>query len=183
MIITINGLEGSGKDTVGKLLADRLGYRFYSIGDLFGKLAQEAGMTLMEYTMHCETDEKGDREVDEYQESLGKKEDDFVIVGRMSAHFIPHAFKVFLKVDIGEGARRVFQDLGNRPDEHYSSQEETRESMIARRKSNEKRYMDLYHVNPFRESMYDLVIDTTDITAKEVAELIFNELKKIDDSK
>ena len=35
--------------------------------------------------------------------------------------------------------------------------------MLERRKSNEKRYMDLYHVNPFSESLYDLVVDTPSI--------------------
>ncbi|MCK5614279.1 cytidylate kinase family protein [Candidatus Pacearchaeota archaeon] len=178
MIIAINGLEGSGKDTVAKLLAKELDFKFYSMGDLFGKLAREKGMTLVEYHRHCETDDNGDREVDEYQETLGKKEDNFVIVGRMSAHFIPHAFKVFLSVDIDEGARRVHQDLGNRPDEHYSSVTETRESILERRKSNEKRYMDLYKINPFQESMYDLVVDTTKIPAREVVEQILTALRK-----
>ena len=161
-----------------RLLASKLGYRFYSIGNLFGKLAQDRGMTLVEYHRHCETDDKGDKEVDDYQKALGRKEDNFVIVGRMSAHFIPHAFKVFLTVGIDEGARRVFQDIGNRSDEHYSSVGEAQESMLKRRKSNEKRYMELYKVNPFQESMYDLVIDTTKIPAVEVVEMVLETLRK-----
>lgn len=32
MIVTISGESGSGKTTVGKLLADKLNYRFYSGG-------------------------------------------------------------------------------------------------------------------------------------------------------
>ena len=46
MIITISGIPGSGKTTVGRMLAEKLGYKFYSIGDLRGKMAMERGMTI-----------------------------------------------------------------------------------------------------------------------------------------
>ena len=178
MIISICGLEGSGKDTVGKELARRLGHKFYSIGDLFGEMAKKKGMGLVEYHEYCERDDIGDREVDKYQEELGEKDDNFVIVSRLGAHFIPHAFKVLLKVELEEGTRRIFQDLKNRHDESYSNLEETRESIKKRQKSNEKRYMKLYRVNPYDEKGYDLVIDTTHITAMEVVEQILGELRK-----
>ena len=50
MKITISGLPGSGTTTVAKLLAERLGYKLISAGDVFRKLAMERGMTLEEFS-------------------------------------------------------------------------------------------------------------------------------------
>ena len=44
MIITISGWPGSGKTSVGKLLSKKLGYQFYSMGDLRGKVALEKNL-------------------------------------------------------------------------------------------------------------------------------------------
>ena len=89
MIITISGAPGSGKTTVARLLAKKLGYRHYSIGDLRGEIALRKGITIDELNKLGEKDPSSDREVDEYLESLGKKEDNLVIDCRMGFHFIP----------------------------------------------------------------------------------------------
>ena len=41
MIITISGLHGTGKSTIGKKLAENLGIRYYSTGQAFRELANE----------------------------------------------------------------------------------------------------------------------------------------------
>ena len=177
MIITISGHPGSGKDTVGKILAERLSYKFYSMGDLRGKLAEEKHLSLGDLLKQNEASPEVDNRLDEYQKNLGKREDNFVIVGHTSARFIPHAFKVLLTVDPAEGAKRVFSDSANRPDEHYSSLEETKAALDEILKSNKKRYKKFYSFDPYEKEGYDLVIDTTNISAKEVSEKILKELK------
>src|SRR5689334_16245543 len=97
MIISITGAPGTGKTSVGKLLAKRLGYNFYSVGDLRGKMAMERGLTIDELNKLGEKDASTDTMADDYQRELGRKEDNFIIEGRLSWHFIPHSFKVFLK--------------------------------------------------------------------------------------
>lgn len=178
MIIAICGFPGAGKDTVGKELARRLGYRFYSTGDMLGAVAKKRGISINELVKHAEGDESVDRDIDKFSKELGGKEDDFVISSHMAAHFIPQAFKVMLKVDMEEGARRVVQDSPNREDESYSSHEHARESMTKILETNKKRYLKLYNHNPYEGKGYDLVIDTTRITAKEVVESILKELRK-----
>lgn len=54
------------------------------------------GMTLAEYNKLGETDPSTDIEVDEYQKKLGETEDNFIIEGRTSWHFIPHSLKFLL---------------------------------------------------------------------------------------
>ena len=177
MIITICGYSGSGKDTVGKELARKLGYRFYSVGGIRRDMARKRGMTIQEFNKLGEKEEFTDKEPDKYQAELGKKEDDFVIVGRTSAHFIPHAFKIMLKVDLDEGARRIFTDK-DRDHEKYSNIEEAKELVRKRDESDKRRYMKYYGIDPYDEKGYDLVIDTTNITAMEVVEKILSEFRK-----
>jgi cytidylate kinase len=178
MIIAICGEAGSGKSSVGRELAHRLGYRFFSVGDLRRAMARKRGLSLAEFNKLGEKEAFTDKEADKLQEELGKKEDNFVIVGRTSAHFIPHAFKVFLDADLDERAKRVFQDSKNREEERYSSVEEAREAILERRRSDEMRYRKYYGINPFDKKGYDLVIDNTKIGISEVVDLIMAELRK-----
>jgi cytidylate kinase len=175
MIITISGLPGSGKSTVGRLLAKRLGYMFYSIGELRGMWAVERGMSINELNKLGEREEWTDKDADDYQTRLGKREDNFVIDGRLSFHFIPHSFKVFLTVQMPEGARRIFDD--ERVDEEGESLQGLQESLEERIKSDDRRYRKLYGLD-FRDSHhYDVVIDTTDLTPEQVADKIIQALK------
>ncbi len=167
MIITISGMPGSGKSTVGKILAKQLGYRFYSMGDLRGKMALERGMKLDELNKLGESEEWTDREVDEYQKKLGQTEDNFVIDGRLSWYCIPQSFKVFLTVKIEEGARRIFKK--QRPDEQHAA---TVEDMVAqirsRVASDNTRYRKWYGVQFDDPKNYNLTLDTTALPPKQV---------------
>jgi cytidylate kinase len=178
MIIAICGEAGSGKSSVGRELAQRLGYEFYSAGDLRRAMARKRGISIAELNVIGEKEGFTDKEVDKIQEELGRSEDNFVIIGRTSAHFIPHAFKVFLDADLDERARRVFQDSKNREEERYSSLEEAKEAIVKRRESDEMRYRKYYGINPFDKKDYDLVIDNTKIGISEVVDLIMAELRK-----
>lgn len=167
MIITISGLPGSGKSTIGKRLAKQLGYRFYSMGDLRGKMAMERNMSIDQLNKLGESEEWTDQEVDEYQKKLGQTEDNFVIDGRLSWHFIPQSFKVFLTVNVEEGARRIFKR--QRPDESpVKSVEEMAAQIRARIASDNTRYQKWYGVQFDDPKNYNITIDTTAISPKQV---------------
>ncbi|MBI4280635.1 cytidylate kinase family protein [Candidatus Uhrbacteria bacterium] len=175
MIITLSGLPGSGKSTVGRRLAERLGYRFYSMGDLRGKMALERHLTIDELNVLGEKEEWTDREVDEYQEKLGKTEDNLVIDGRLSFHFIPPSFKIFLTVDPRVGAERIF--ARQRPDEKTASSiEELQKQLQERVASDEARYGRWYGLNFRHPKNFDLVIDSTNLAPEEVVNRILKTL-------
>jgi len=177
VIITISGFPGSGKTTVGKMLAERLGYRFYSMGDLRGKMAMERGLTIDELNRLGESEAWTDEDADEYQRKLGKREDDFVMEGRLSFHFIPHSVKVFLAVDPGIGAERVFRN--QRPDEErQESVEGVRKMLEERTESDRKRYRKYYGIDCFDRKHYDIVVDTTRLTKEQVVEKILSFIEK-----
>ena len=110
MIITVSGVAGSGKGSVCRMLSERLKFNYYSIGDLRRMMARDRGMTLEEFNKLGETHAFTDKDADDYQAALGQKEDNFIMEGRMSYHFIPHSIKIFLYVDPHVASKRIFND-------------------------------------------------------------------------
>ena len=179
MIITLAGYPGAGKSTVGKLLAQELGYNRYSMGDLQRRLAAENGMTLEEWNAAEEEDDTHDRMIEDYQTKLGKEEDNFIVDGRLSWFAIPHSLKIFLNVDPDEGARRIFEHAqeGARPNQKtFESADEVKKASKERIASENKRYMAYYGVTYDNFENFDLVIDTTDIPPEEVVRQIIDKM-------
>ncbi len=171
MIISISGLPGSGKTTVGKILAKWLDYKFYSMGDIRGKMATERGMTIDELNQLGEKEEWTDTDVDQYQKELGEKENNFIVEGRLSFHFIPKSVKIFFTVDSRTGAERIFRD--QRPDEEKrDSVEEVMDMLRERVESDRKRYKKYYGVDFTNTVHYDFVVDSTNIPTEEVVEKV-----------
>lgn len=180
MIISLAGRQGSGKTTVGKILAEKLWFERFSTGDFMREMAMEKGMSLMELNTFSETDGgKIDAILDERQKKLWQEKDNFIIDARLAWHFIPHSFKVYLTVDDFVGASRIVGDSAN-PLRHstdvHASIEEAMETTKARRESESKRYMNLYHVDNHDLTHYDLVIDTTNTPPAEVVQQILDTL-------
>jgi cytidylate kinase len=172
MIITLSGVPGSGKTTAAKLLAEKLGWPSYSVGGLRGDMALERGLTIDELNKLGETDDWTDTLVDEQQHQLGTTQDNFVIEGRLSWHFIPHSFKILLLCDPAAAATRVFeakkhQTLDRSDEPTYATLEEARAVIDARTASDVKRYQTHYGLDYRDPSHYDLVLDTTHNTGPE----------------
>ena len=176
MIITIAGNMGSGKTTVAKMLAKRLGYPHYSGGQFMREMAKQRGIGFLELTKMALIDDSIDFQIDEMIKKKGETEDNFIIEGRIAFAFIPHSFKVFLRVEPSEGARRIFQS--NRSDEKENTTiQKTVQNIQIRHDSENQRYRVLYNLNPDEEGHYDLIVDTTSIPVQEVTDLIVNALK------
>lgn len=176
MRVTISGEAGSGKSVVGKLVAEKLGLKHYSMGDMMKRMAAEKGMTLPEFNKLGEKDESIDKSIDKFQTELGKKEDDFVIDGRLSFLFIPSAIKIFLDADLRTRAMRILND--NREEEKYSTVDDAMQQLEKRHESDRKRYVEYYGVDCYTKSFYDIVIDTTNLSIEEVADEVIERIKK-----
>ncbi|MBM5789738.1 hypothetical protein FJZ23_01460 [Candidatus Parcubacteria bacterium] len=181
MILTLTGLPGAGKSTIAKLLSERLQIPWYSMGDLRGKLARERGLSIDELNALGETEAFTDKDVDAYQTKLGKEQDNFIVDGRLSWHFIPHSFKIFLDINEDEAARRIFSAAkqGLRKDEKpYGSVEEVKKRVKSRIASDQKRYQKYYGLTYLDRRHYHLVIDTTDLTPAQIVERVLDRLTK-----
>lgn len=181
MIITLTGLPGSGKSTVADALSKKFNLKRYYMGELRREMARERGLTLEELNKLGETEDWTDKLVDDYQKKLGETEDNFIIEGRTSFFLIPNSLKIFLSVDLKIGAERIFKEIQNstedkRNEGKFTSVEETLESLKARIESDTKRYQKYYGVDVLDPAHFNIVFDTTNLTADEV---IQNLSKKI----
>lgn len=178
MIISINGNNGSGKSTCAKRIAEKLNWPYYGMGNLRRQKAKALGLSLEEYNELGEKNPVTDLEVDEYQAKLGQEQDNFIIDGRTSWHFIPHSLKIFLNVDELEGAKRIFHSLQKTNDRNegkgLNSVEDVLESSRKRKKSDDYRYMKYFSIDVYDLKNYDFVIDTTDLSKDEVFETIMD---------
>jgi CMP/dCMP kinase len=182
MIISISGAEGAGKSTIAKMLAEKLGWPRHYIGGIRRQKAAERGLTLAEYNKLGESDPSTDVEVDEYQRKLGLEQDDFVIEGRTSWHFIPHSFKVFLDVRMEEAAKRIYLALQENCERNegkdLDSEAAVLESLKKRRESDRIRYRKYFNIDVFDLSHYDLVLDTSDLGVEDVFERLWQVIQE-----
>ena len=175
-IITIAGTVGSGKSTAAKLLAKKLGYKHYSMGDFQREIAEERGISLLELSKMEERDRSIDEEVDQRQIKLGREEDNFVIDSRLGFHFISNSVKIFLDASFEERAKRILADKIRK--EHNVNLENTKKNMKVRKTSEQKRYKKYYNLDPYDKKHYDLIVDTTSISAEEAVDKIIEFTKK-----
>jgi len=172
-IISITGDLGSGKSTVSKLLCERLRYDYIYTGNIQREIAKRYNMTTLELNKYSETHPEIDEEIDATFKALNDSAN-LIVDSRLAWFFIPKSFKVFLQTEVSVSASRISSDKW-RETENYTSQDEAIEMIIARRDSEIKRYMNLYNVNCTEASNFDLIIDTSYITPKEVADRIVAE--------
>ncbi len=162
MIITIGGPIGSGKTTVAKAIADKFGFTHISAGVVFREMADEKGITLEEFSKLAEENHEFDRELDKRQIELAKKAENAVIDGRLSGWLIDADLKVWLKASLETRAKRV----SGRDDKDYGK---ALEDVRARGDSELTRYKEIYDIDLRDLAPYDIVINTANFSAEEVA--------------
>lgn len=170
MKITISGTPGSGKSTVGKAIAEEFGLKHFSTGDFMRALAEKKGVSLRQLSGLAEKDPVIDHKIDEYSESLGRTEDDFVMDSRLAFHFIPDSLKVFLKCDTVVAAGRIYGDVvaeRRSQEKDIRSREDAILAVKERMRSERERYLKYYDIDIDDESNYDIVIDTSSLSQDE----------------
>jgi cytidylate kinase len=172
-IISLTGDLGSGKSTVSALLIESLKYDYVYTGKIQREIADRYNMTTLELNKYAETHPEIDEEIDSTFKSLNSSSN-LIVDSRLAWFFIPDSFKVFLKTDTMVAVNRIWAD-NQRKSEKYTSKEEAAEKITARKASENKRYMELYGANCVDLSNFDLVVDTSFITPREVADKILSE--------
>lgn len=166
-IITITGEIGSGKSTVGRILAASLGYEHISTGMMQRKVAAQRGLTSLELNELSMGDRGLDDAIDSYVRKLNDQGSRLVLDSRLAWHFIQHAFNVFVYVDPVVGARRVLAN--KRAQEVHADVADAVRNNLRRKHLEDERFARLYGVHCDAPENYHLLIDSTWATPETVA--------------
>jgi predicted cytidylate kinase len=172
--ITVSGTPGSGKTTVAKLLEKKLGINYINSGMIFRKEAKKYNMNLEEFGIYCEKNSDIDKELDTRQIEILEK-GNVILEGRLSGWLAYKnnisSLKIFINADITTRAKRIV----NREEGNI---EKRKQEIIKREKSEELRYKNYYNIDLKDNSIYDLVINSTDKSPTEIVEIILKKLDK-----
>lgn len=176
MIITISGLHGTGKSTIGKLIADALKIKYYSTGEVFRELAKQKEMTIEEFTAYAENNPNIDVELDKKVIELAKQ-GNILIDSQLSGFLLKDIadFKIHLICPINVRVER----MATRDQTSYH--EKIVETKL-REESELERFNRLYDVDlndlEIINKIFDLIIDTENLTIQQIVYLILSKLKE-----
>ena len=171
--IAISGRSGCGNTTISKMVADSLGLHF--INFTFRTLAQERGLDLKTVLKLAANDDSWDREVDTRQVQLARESGGCVIGSRLAIWMLEEAdLKVYLNASAQTRAERIVKREGGNIDEVAAFTAE-------RDRQDHSRYLRIYNIDTDDYSFVDLVIETDDLSPREIADLIIEKARQIDD--
>ena len=181
-IITLSGKPGSGKSSTADRVAELLGYTRYSAGDMVRSYIRKKRITLDAFNKMAEDDHNIDHEIDEELREL-RNHTDIVIDSRLGFYWIPESFKVYLDLDVDVAAARIFKDSVSNELREYNQDPDVSilevQRLVHLRLENEKRrFRSLYGVNPYSNSNFDLIINTSRHSPQTVALTVFDTYKK-----
>ena len=177
-IISLAGDLASGKGAVSRELAERLKYEIYRNGEYFRKLAKENNMDVTTFNEYVKTHPEIDIQIENSCKEYAKTHDNLVIDARLGWYAVPESFKIYLQVDINVAAKRAFFDENRKSSENFNTVQEQKEDLQKRFKLENERYFELYNIHKEDLANYDLVINTSNITPAQVANVIIEEYEK-----
>ncbi|MCK4370331.1 MAG: AAA family ATPase [Candidatus Lokiarchaeota archaeon] len=175
MILTISGLHGTGKSTIAKLITEKLGLQYYSTGQAFRDLAQEMNMTLEKFSEYAEKNPEIDKELDSKIIGIARK-GNIIIDSQLSGYILKSIadFKILLICPLEIRIKR----MAERDNVNYKLK--LRETEI-REKSELERFKHIYNIDLSDQEeiqdLYDLIIDTENLTIEDVLEKILSTLE------
>jgi CMP/dCMP kinase len=179
MKITIGGLSGTGKTTLGRSVAERLGVPFTSSGDIFRKEADLRGLSLLEMHLLAKENPDIDRAIEDRAGHYGETHDAFVFDGRLAWYKIPDSYKICVICDDSTRLERIRVRDSEKKGKDLDI-EAVREETFGREAEMREQYHKLYGITDYMDAChYDLVIDTTGRTLQESTEIIYHTIQGV----
>ncbi len=175
--IVLSGNAGSGKSTIGKMLAEKLAVEFLSVGNICRARALELGMDINQFQEYLKKDSEFDKAMDLYITEYARSRNNYILDYRLGFHFLPESFKVLLKVSDDTALKRM--GTRARSDEDFSKGTLEGKLKVIRTRNElmRTRFIDVYGADFSDERNYDLVIDTDYAFPEEIIKTIEAEIK------
>ena len=167
MRITISGPPGSGKTTACAKLSETLGLEAVVFGRIFRELAAEKHLTLSQLGEIAEQDPAIDNMID------GRILQDLILESRLSAYMLTRNGIDAFKIHIDASPEVRMKRVGLREGETL---EQATAATLDRQRSEAKRYKQWYDIDINDLSVYDLILNTDNMTPDEVLETILEGL-------
>lgn len=174
MRITISGTPGSGKSTVAKLLAKKLGYTYCNAGQIFREAAEKRRMTLAEFAAYVDTHPAVDRKLDAALLARARAHANIILEGRLTGVLTKRARIPALRLWITARETVRVDRLMQRD---ADTRVETIRKLRDRARGEAGRYRRTYGVDLADRSPYDMVIATDDMNSRQLAATILKEIR------
>jgi len=167
MIIAISGLTGCGKNTLGELLAKKLGYKL--VCPTFKDLAEREGVSLMEFQERA----KKDRDIDKRFDAMLKEEaqGDCVVTTWLGPWIVDADLRIRLNAPLETRAERIAERDGMKLEDALQHVKE-------RDEGNRERYKRIYNIDIYDESVYDATLDSGKYRPEELLVMVLEIIEK-----
>ena len=167
MLLTVSGPPGAGKSTTVTALAEAFDLEHVSGGDIFRELADERGMSAVEFNRLAEEDDQIDRDLDRRLRSVALERDDVLLESRLAGWLAGDAADLRLWLDAPIEVR-----AGRIAEREDKSAETALEETRAREESEALRYREYYNVDIADLSIYDVVLNTARWSEADVPDIL-----------
>ena len=159
LTITVSGLSGSGKSTGARAIARALNIKYVSAGEILRQIAKDRKISLLEIVKTREPEI--DYEMDKITLNLAMG-GNVVLDGRLTGWVAGDwaDVKIFYECSLNTRAKRVSK-------RDYITSEESKKMLQKRDEEDQKIYQNLYGINSFDKSIYDIIIDNENLTENE----------------
>ncbi len=173
LVIAVSGRPGSGKTTLAKSLANVLGLRYVSSGELFRKMAERLGVSLVDMAAIAERDHSVDVAIDREARAEALK-GGVVVDGHIAAWILKDIAHIRISV-IAPLEVRV-----SRIAKRDSLSDEEALGIIRRVEESEaRRFRTLYGLDLNDNTVFDIIINTHTFTPEECLSIALTAVDKV----
>jgi len=179
MIVTLDGLPGSGNTTATQKVAELLKYKVITTGEIWKNMAQKYGVAPENFSDFWKKEGGGEnlhKKIDQMQINKAKeakeKGEKVILNGKLAAAMLKDIadIKIFLIAPFEVRIKRVM----NREKTEY---DETKKEIEERFKHEIEDWTKIYGINYTDQKYYDIILNTGNLNKEQMTKTIANIIK------